>query len=123
MRSDGFSRQHDALLSVRLGQQLRRPAACSGARRTSVLGPADLVDGWVVAAHLIAFFGLQLTLLPPTRPILRHQSWRIHPGFLDKRLLEPIVSEVCVFSDDELEARHQRLGEVQKNLEQPLGGH
>lgn len=116
MRSDGFSRPHDALFSIRLGPRLRRPAAYSVAGRTSMLGPAGLVVGWIVAAHLIAFFGLQLTLLPPARPILRYQSWRIYPGFLDKRLLEPIVSEVCVLSDDELEARHQRLGEVQKNL-------
>jgi hypothetical protein len=44
-------------------------------------------------------------------PVLRNKCRWLSPGWLNQRLLEPIVPQVCVFGHDKLEAGNILLGE------------
>lgn len=54
-----------------------------------------------------------VALLAPVGPVLRHQRRRIHPRLFYQGILEPVISEVGMFGDDELEAWNQFLRVVQ----------
>lgn len=43
----------------------------------------------------------------------------LSPWYFDECILKPLVTKIRMLSDDQLEARHIVLGELQQQLEQP----
>jgi hypothetical protein len=52
------------------------------------------------------------------RPIIGNQGRRFGPGNFHERILKPVISQVSMLGDDDLETRRILLGKAQKEFEQ-----